>query len=188
MAVESRIRMLGTSAPDFSLADVRTGETVNRSDFAGRPLVTLFLCNHCPYVKRIQTGLATLGTDYAATDVAIVGIASNDVDAYPEDSPEELARVADEVGYAFPLLYDEDQSVALAYGAVCTPDIYVFDHDHLLVYRGQFDDARPRNDEPVTGRDLRSAIDAVLAGLAVDEDQVPAVGCGIKWKPGNEPA
>lgn len=187
MAVESRMRTVGTPAPDFSLGDVRTGETVNRSDFAGRPLVVLFICNHCPYVKRIQSGLATLGSDYAATDVAIVGIAPNDADAYPEDSPTELARVADDVGYDFPLLYDEDQSVALAYEAVCTPDIYVFDHDHLLVYRGQFDDARPRNEEPVTGRDLRGAIDAVLAGLPVDENQISAVGCGIKWKPGNEP-
>jgi len=188
MAVESPMRTLGTQAPDFSLVDVRTGETVSRSDFDGRPLAVLFLCNHCPYVKRVQPGLVALGNDYAATDVAIVGIAPNDADAYPEDSPAELARVAEELGYVFPLLHDEDQSVALAYGAVCTPDLYVFDRDHTLVYRGQFDDARPRNDEPVTGRDLRMAIDAVLAGLAVSEDQHPAIGCGIKWKPGNEPS
>jgi peroxiredoxin len=187
MAVESRMRTLGSPAPDFSLPDVRTGDTVSLTDFAGRPLVVLFICNHCPYVKRIQSGLATLGSDYAGTEVAIVGIAPNDADAYPEDSPTELARVADEIGYDFPLLYDEDQTVALAYEAVCTPDIYVFDHDHLLAYRGQFDDARPRNEEPVTGRDLRAAIDAVLAGLPVDEEQIPSVGCGIKWKPGNEP-
>lgn len=187
MATESTMRTLGTIAPDFELEDVRTGETVSRKDFEGRPLAVLFLCNHCPYVKRIQPGLVTLGNDYAATDVAIVGIAPNDAAAYPEDSPAELARVADEQGYVFPLLYDEDQSVAQAYGAVCTPDIYVFDRDHRLVYRGQFDDARPRNDEPVTGHDLRRAIDAVLAGLPVPEEQTPAVGCGIKWKPGNEP-
>lgn len=187
MAPESRMRTLGTRAPDFSLPDVRTGETVSRSDFEGRPLAVLFLCNHCPYVKRIQPGLVTLGSDYAATDAAIVGIASNDANAYPDDSPDELARVADELGYAFPLLYDEDQSVAHAYEAVCTPDIYVFNREHRLVYRGQFDDARPRNDEPVTGRDIRTAIDAALAGLSVPEGQTPAVGCGIKWKPGNEP-
>lgn len=187
MALESKMRTLGTPAPDFSLPEVRTGDTVSRADFEGRPLAVLFLCNHCPYVKRIQPGLVTLGSDYAATDAAIVGIASNDAKAYPDDSPEELARVADELGYVFPLLYDEDQSVAHAYEAVCTPDIYVFDREHRLVYRGQFDDARPRNDEPVTGRDIRTAIDATLAGLPVPEEQTPAVGCGIKWKPGNEP-
>jgi peroxiredoxin len=188
MAVESKMRTLGTQAPDFSLPDVRTGATVSRSEFDERPLAVLFLCNHCPYVKHIQPGLVALGNDYAATDVAIVGISSNDAAAYPDDSPAELARVADELGYVFPLLYDEDQSVAAAYEAVCTPDIYVFDRDHRLVYRGQFDDSRPRNDEPVTGRDLRAAIDAVLAGLPVFEEQTPAVGCGIKWKPGNAPA
>lgn len=187
MATQSLMRTLGTTAPDFALEDVRTGDVVKRSDFDGRPLAVLFICNHCPYVKRIQPGLAALGADYAGTDVAIVGISSNDADNYPDDSPAELARVADEVGYTFPLLYDEDQSVAKAYGAVCTPDIYLFDRDHRLVYRGQFDDARPRNDEPVTGRDLRAAIDAVLAGKPVPEEQVPSIGCGIKWKPGNEP-
>lgn len=187
MATQSLMRTLGTDAPDFALTDVRTEEVVSRSDFDGRPLAVLFICNHCPYVKRIQPGLASLGSDYAGTDVAIVGISSNDADTYPDDSPAELARVADEVGYMFPLLYDEDQSVAKAYGAVCTPDIYLFDRGHRLVYRGQFDDARPRNDEPVTGRDLRAAIDAVLAGHDVPGEQVPSIGCGIKWKPGNQP-
>lgn len=188
MATESTMRTLGSSAPDFALRDVRTDRTVSKSEFDGRPLAVLFICNHCPYVKRIQPGLVNLGNDYAATDVAIVGIASNDADNYPDDSPSELARVADDLGYVFPLLYDEDQSVAKAYEAVCTPDIYLFDRDHRLVYRGQFDDARPKNDEPVTGRDLRTAIDAVLAGNPVSEDQTPSIGCGIKWKPGNEPA
>jgi peroxiredoxin len=188
MATEATTRTLGTIAPDFALPDVRTDDTVKRADFDGRPLAVLFICNHCPYVKRIRPGLAALGADYAGTDVAIVGISSNDAVNYPDDSPAELARVADEFGYAFPLLYDEDQSIARAYGAVCTPDIFLFDRAHRLVYRGQFDDARPRNDEPVTGRDLRTAIDAVLAGLAVDEDQTPPIGCGIKWKPGNEPS
>jgi len=187
MATTSTMRTLGTTAPDFALPDVRTGATVSRSEFEGRPLAVLFLCNHCPYVKRIQPGLVALGNDYVATEVAIVGIASNDVEAYPDDSPAELARVADELDYVFPLLYDEDQSVARAYEAMCTPDIYVFDRDHQLVYRGRFDDARPMNDEPVTGHDLRAAIDAVLAGLPVSENQTPSVGCGIKWKPGNEP-
>jgi peroxiredoxin len=181
------MRTLGTSAPDFALTDVRTGDTVRRSDFDGRPLAVLFICNHCPYVKHIQSELATLSRDYADTDAAIVGIASNDADAYPGDSPAELARIADEFGYHFPVLYDEDQSVARAYEAVCTPDLYVFDRDHALAYRGQFDDARPRNDEPVTGRDLRAALDAVLTGQPVAGDHIPAVGCGIKWKPGNEP-
>lgn len=188
MATQSLMRTLGTTAPDFALPDVRTGAVVKRADFEGRPLAVLFICNHCPYVKRIQPGLAALGSDYAGTDVAIVGISSNDAEAYPDDSPAELARVADEVGYVFSVLYDEDQSIAKAYEAVCTPDIYLFDRDHRLVYRGQFDDARPRNDEPVTGRDLRMAIDAVLAGREVPEEQVPSVGCGIKWKPGNRPS
>lgn len=188
MATESKMRTLGSLAPEFALRDVRTDQTVSKSEFEGRALAVLFICNHCPYVKRIQPGLVTLGNDYAATDVAIVGIASNDADNYPDDSPSELARIADDLGYVFPLLYDEDQSVAKAYEAVCTPDIYLFDRNHRLVYRGQFDDARPKNDEPVTGRDLRTAIDAVLAGVPVPEDQTPSIGCGIKWKPGNEPA
>jgi peroxiredoxin len=188
MATQPIMRNLGAPAPGFDLPDVRTGETVSRAEFTERPLVVMFICNHCPYVKRIQQGLVALGNDYAATDVAIVGIAPNDPALSPADSPEELARVADELGYVFPLLFDEDQSVAKAYGAVCTPDLYVFDRSHHLVYRGQFDDARPSNDEPVTGRDLRTAIDAVLAGLPVPEDQVPPIGCSIKWTPGNEPA
>lgn len=187
MAVEATQRTLGTDAPDFALVDVRTGDTVGRSDFVGRPLAVLFICNHCPYVQRIRPGLATLGSDYAGTDVAIVGISSNDADSYPDDAPDELARIADEWGYAFPVLYDEDQSAAKAFGAMCTPDIFLFDQDHRLVYRGQFDDARPRNDEPVTGRDLRAAIDAVLAGKPVPDEQIAPIGCGIKWKPGNAP-
>lgn len=178
---------LGTEAPSFTLPDVRTGQVVSSDDLSAGPLLVIWVCNHCPYVKRIRYGLVALGTDYAGSDVDIVAISSNDADRYPDDSPEELARIADEVGYPFPLLFDETQDVARAFGAVCTPDIFLFDADRRLVYRGQFDSARPGNDLPVTGEDLRAAIDAVLGGEPVPEEQVPPIGCSIKWKPGNEP-
>jgi len=178
---------LGTTAPDFKLPDTN-GKTVSLADFKDKSaLLVLFICNHCPYVKHIRTGLAQLARDYLPRGVAIVGINANDVENYPEDSP---ARMKDEVksaGYLFPYLYDETQTVAKAYRAACTPDIYLFDKSRRLVYRGQFDDSRPGNSIPVTGNDLRAALDAVLAGKPVSPNQKASMGCNIKWKAGNEP-
>lgn len=187
MAQTSTMLPLGTTLPDASLPDVRSGDQVTLSEIEGAALVVIFLCNHCPYVKRVRPGLVELGGDYADSDVAIVGIASNDAVAYPDDSPSELARVADEAGYGFPILFDEDQSVAKAFTAACTPDFFVFGPDRTLAYRGQFDDSRPGNEEPVTGADLREAIEAIRSGQEPPTDQKPSIGCSIKWKPGNEP-
>lgn len=181
---------LGTTAPDFSLPDTVTGKTVALRDFAGAPaLLVIFLCNHCPYVKHLRAALAALAREYQARGVAIVGISANDVASYPEDSPGKMAEEARAAGYTFPYLYDETQAVAKAYRAACTPDFFLFDAQRRLVYRGQFDDSRPRGESaaPVTGRDLRAALDAVLAGQPVPPDQKPSLGCNIKWKPGNEP-
>lgn len=188
MAATSTMLPLGTEMPDATLNDVRTGNTVTLSELEGRVVVVIFLCNHCPYVKRVRPGLVAFGDDYAAEDVSIVAIASNDAEAYPDDAPAELARVADEAGYAFPVLYDADQSVAHAFTAACTPDFFVFGPARSLVYRGQFDRARPSNDLEVTGADLRAAVDAVLTGADVAAEQIPSVGCSIKWKPGNNPS
>lgn len=182
MAASSTMLALGTALPAFKLPDVRTAATVGSDDFAGRPVLVVFLCVHCPYVKRIQDGLARFGRDYAQTDLAIVAIASNDIGSHPEDSPENQARVADEVGYPFPVLYDETQEVAMAFTAACTPDFFLFGPDHRLVYRGQFDAARPSNDIPVTGASLRAAVDSVLEGAPVSIDQIPSMGCSIKWR------
>jgi peroxiredoxin len=174
---------LGSVAPDFALPDVTSGRTVALQDVAGnRGLLVMFICRHCPYVKHVRDGLARLGEDYAHADVAIVGISANDPAEYPEDSPESLAEEARAAGYRFPVLFDETQAVARAYGAACTPDFFLYWADRRLVYRGQLDDSRPGNGIPVTGKDLRAAIDAVLAGDAVAEDQRPSVGCSIKWR------
>jgi len=154
-------------------------------DAAG--LLVVFMCNHCPFVKHIQSHLAQLAREYQARGVAVVGINSNDVESHPEDRPEKMAEEIKAVGYTFPYLYDESQEVAKAYGAACTPDFYLFDRKRCLVYRGQMDDSRPTNGRPVTGADLRAALDAVLKGRPVPEDQKPSVGCNIKWKAGNEP-
>jgi peroxiredoxin len=189
MAVPSTMTELGREAPDFALPDVTTGETVKLAHLSGhRALLVMFICRHCPYVRHVRPGLAQLGRDYAQADVAIVAISANDPDAYPEDAPESLAEDAREAGYVFPYLFDETQAVAKAYGAACTPDFFLHDADRRLVYRGQLDDSRPGNGVPVTGRDLRTAIDAVLAGDPVSEDQRPSIGCSIKWRPGNEPS
>jgi peroxiredoxin len=178
---------LGTSAPDFKLPDTN-GKTVSRADFKDAPaLLVAFICNHCPYVIHIRTGLAQLGRDYLAKGAAIVAINSNDADEYPADSPARMKEEMQVADYTLPYLYDESQAVAKAYRAACTPDLYLFDHRHKLVYRGQFDDSRPGNGLPVTGRDLRAALDAVLAGKPVPAAQIPSIGCNIKWKPGNEP-
>ena len=178
---------LGTQAPDFRLPDP-SGIIVSLADFKSAPaLLVVFMCNHCPYVKHIRSGLARLARDYRAGDVVVVGINSNDVASYPADSPAKMAEEAASAGYVFPYLYDETQTVAKAYRAACTPDFYLFDKNQRLVYRGQFDDSRPSNGIPVTGKDLRAAIDAVLAGKPVPPNQKASIGCNIKWKPGNEP-
>jgi peroxiredoxin len=178
---------LGTAAPDFRLPDT-AGKTVSLADFKSAPaLVVVFMCNHCPYVKLIREGLAKFGRDYQPKGVAIVGINANDVANYPADSPAKMEAEAADAGYTFPYLYDESQSIAKAYRAACTPDIFLFDRHQKLVYRGQFDDARPGNGAPVTGQDLRAALDAVLANQPVPRGQKPSIGCNIKWKPGNEP-
>ncbi len=178
---------LGTRAPDFSLPDP-SGKPVSLSDFADAPaLLVVFLCNHCPYVKHVAAGLAQLAADYQPRGVAVVGINANDVDSYPEDSPAKMAEEVKRRGYTFPYIYDATQEVAKAYSAACTPDFFLFDRDRALVYRGQMDAARPGNNVPVTGEDLRAALDAVLAGQPVSAQQRASLGCNIKWKPGNEP-
>jgi peroxiredoxin len=178
---------LGTAAPDFRLPDT-DGRTVSLDDFKGAPaLLVIFLCNHCPYVKHVRHELARLCKDYEAKGVAVAGISSNDVATHPDDSPAMMAREKAEVGYTFPYLYDESQAVALAYQAACTPDFYVFDKAQKLVYRGQLDGSRPGNSIPVTGKDLRAALDAVLAGKPASSEPRPSMGCNIKWKRGNEP-
>jgi peroxiredoxin len=178
---------LGTKAPDFSLVNV-DGRTVSLADFSDAPaLLVMFICNHCPFVKHLAQALAQFTSEYMNKGVAVVAINSNDVANYPADSPEQMVREVEERGYRFPYLYDETQEVAKAYRAACTPDFYVFDRDRRLVYRGQFDDSRPDNGIPITGKDLRAALDAVLAGKQPSPDQRPSIGCNIKWKPGNEP-
>jgi thiol-disulfide isomerase/thioredoxin len=147
----------------------------------------MFMCNHCPYVKHVRSGLAQLAKDYQAKGIAVVGISANDVQSHPDDSPAKMAAEAKDAGYTFPYLYDETQTVARAYQAACTPDFFLFDREKRLVYRGQLDDSRPGNGIPVTGKDLRAALDAVLAGQPVPKDQKASIGCNIKWKAGNEP-
>ena len=183
----STMLALGTQAPDFTLPDTE-GKMVSRDDFADAPaLLVIFMCNHCPYVKHIREGLAKMGRDYQAKGVAVVGINPNDVINFPQDSPEKMAQEVRSAGYTFPYLYDESQQVATAYRAACTPDFFLFDRDRKLVYRGQMDDSRPGNGIPVTGTDLRAAMDAVLQAGPIPEKQKPSMGCNIKWKPGNEP-
>jgi peroxiredoxin len=178
---------LGTRAPEFSLPNV-DGAIVSLRDFSQAPaLLVMFLCNHCPYVKHVAPELARLARDYQARGVAVVAINSNDAEGYPEDSPVKMVAEARERGYIFPYLYDETQEVAQAYRAACTPDFFLFDQDRRLVYRGQLDSSRPGSGVPVTGRDLRAALDAVLAGQAVPETQLPSLGCNIKWKSGRTP-
>ncbi len=180
---------LGTPAPDFSLISV-DGQTYSLENFKdAKALLVVFMCNHCPYVIHIADYFASLANEYQSKGVAVIGISSNDVSKYPQDSPEQMVHEAEQRGYSFPYVYDETQDVAKAYRAACTPDFYVFDADHKLVYRGQMDDSRPKTDDPkpLTGADLRAALDAVLAGKAVSVDQTPSLGCNIKWVEGNEP-
>jgi peroxiredoxin len=185
---ESTMLPLGSIAPDFKLPDVTTGELVSLSQFAGtKALLVMFMCEHCPFVKHVQDELARLGQDYVPQGVGIVAISANDVSNYPQDAPEHLKAMAQHLNLNYPILYDETQMVAQSYQAACTPDFFLFDADHRLIYRGQLDDSRPGNDKPVTGGDLRAAIDAALAGAPAIADQKPSIGCNIKWKPGNAP-
>jgi peroxiredoxin len=180
---------LGTLAPDFMLPDTISGKPVALRDSFGAPAtLVMFICNHCPYVKHVRDELARLGRDYAPKGVAILAISSNSVASHPADSPEKMTAEAASAGYVFPYLYDETQAVAKAYSAACTPDFFLFGKDRTLVYRGQLDDSRPGNGIPVTGRDLRAALDATLAGQPVPAAQKPSIGCNIKWKEGEEPA
>ncbi|HUF09511.1 MAG TPA: thioredoxin family protein [Rhodothermales bacterium] len=187
MAVPSTMRELGTEATEFTLPDPY-GNLVSLSDFddAGALLV-VFMCNHCPYVINIQHVLASFAREMMPKGLAMVGINSNDVDRYPEDSPERMKDEVERVGYPFPYLFDESQEIARAYDAACTPDFFLYDKDRRLVYRGQFDDSRPRNGIEPSGADLRAAVEAALEGRPVPEKQIPSIGCNIKWKPGNEP-
>ena len=180
---ESAMLELGVTAPEFTLTDVVTGKTVRRDDFRGqKALLVMFICAHCPYVKHIEKGLAALGKDYAGQAIGIAAISSNDAITHPDDSPAGLKRQAETLGFVFPYLYDETQAVARAYKAACTPDFFLFDAGFRLVYRGQFDRSRPGNGIPVTGEDLRAAIDLALTGKPVPTDQRPSIGCNIKWK------
>lgn len=180
---ESTMLELGTDAPDFALPDVVSGKTVRRDDFRGtKGLLVMFICAHCPYVKHIEKSLGPLAADYASQPLGIVAISSNDTVSYPTDSPEGLKKQAQTNGFIFPYLYDETQKVARAYKAACTPDFFLFDKDFKLVYRGEYDSSRPGNEIPVTGMDLRAAIDLVLDGRPVPPEQRPSIGCNIKWK------
>ena len=177
---------LGTAAPGFKLPDTN-GKMVSLPDFRGKPVLVMFICNHCPFVKHIRAELAVIGSQYQSRGVGIVAINANDVANYPDDSPAKMKEEVKNSGYTFPYLFDDSQSVAKAYRAACTPDFYLFNTEHQLVYRGQLDDSRPGNALPVSGKDLRAALDAVLSGKPVSQDQKPSIGCNIKWKPGNEP-
>ncbi len=184
----STMLALGTKAPAFSLPDVVNGEIVSLDTFSSKKaLLVMFICRHCPYVKHIEHELAQIGKDYAGADLGIVAISSNDIASYPDDAPESLKEQAQTVGFNFPYLFDETQDIAKAYTAACTPDFFLFDQSRSLVYRGQIDGSRPGNELPVTGSDLRSAIDATLTDDPVSDVQIPSVGCNIKWKDGNAP-
>jgi peroxiredoxin len=186
----STMLALGTKAPSFALSDTQkaaNGKVVSNADFAGKPMLVIFLCNHCPYVKHVASEIARIAVEYQAKGVGIVGISSNDVSSHPDDGPEKMTAEAQAQGYTFPYLFDGKQEVAQAYRAACTPDFFLFDAAHRLVYRGQLDDSRPKNGLPLTGADLRAALDAVLSGKPVAEKQKPSIGCNIKWAAGQEP-
>jgi peroxiredoxin len=175
---------LGTALPEFSLPDTVSGKIVSSQELSGKPAVVVFICNHCPFVKHIRAGLADFGKFCKELGVNVVGISSNDVTTHPDDSPEKMAIEAREAGYVFPYLYDESQDVATRFRAACTPDLYIFDAAGKLAYRGQFDDSRPGNGIPVTGKDARAAVLALTEGRVPPADQKPSIGCNIKWKPG----
>jgi peroxiredoxin len=189
MAMESVMLPLGTTAPSFILPDVTTGKMYSLDAFHGKDaLLVMFICRHCPYVKHVEQEIAKIGKDYQDNKLGIIAVSSNDPATYPDDAPDQLKEMAKRLGFRFPFCFDEQQEIAKAYKAACTPDFYLFDAQRRLVYRGQLDDSRPGNNKPVTGRDLRAAIDAVLAGKPVDDKQKPSIGCSIKWKPGNAPS
>jgi peroxiredoxin len=185
MAMQSTMLALGTAAPAFRLPDTVSGKSVSLEDFAGsRALLVAFFCNHCPYVKHILDGFAAFAAEYGPRGLAVVAISSNDVTTHPADSPAEMTKLARARKFAFPYLYDESQAVARAYDAACTPDFFLFDANRQLVYRGQFDGSRPGSPQPVTGADMRAAVDAILSGKPAPQKQLPSIGCGIKWKSG----
>jgi thiol-disulfide isomerase/thioredoxin len=194
---ESTMLPLGSPAPEFELSNVFDHTIVRRSDFTGRPLLVMFICNHCPYVKHVAPEMARIGRDYQNSPLGIVAIQSNDIESYPDDAPDKMKIEAEEQGYDFPYLFDETQNVAVKFTAACTPDFFLFDADHKLAYRGRLDETRPTriesgvydstHNEP-HGRELRAAIDAVLAGESPSETQLPSMGCNLKWKPGGGPA
>jgi peroxiredoxin len=178
---------LGTPAPAFSLPDTVSGEIITLDNFSNcHALLVMFICQHCPFVKHVQHELAGIGHDYLELPLGIVAISANDAELYPDDAPANLKTMAETLRFSFPLCYDESQTVAKAYQAACTPDFFLFDRDQKLAYRGQLDDSRPSNGLPVTGKDLRAAIDATLQGKPISFEQQPSIGCNIKWKPGNE--
>ncbi len=186
--VPSQMLALGTKAPDFSLVDAASGRRITLGDFAGKPaLLVMFICNHCPFVVHVRGEFGRIEKDFVGRGLAIVAINSNDEKAHPDDGPPHMKELAAQMGWGFPFLFDPTQGVAKAYTAACTPDLYLFDAARKLVYRGQLDESRPGNDRPVNGKDLRTAIEAVLAGRPVPADQKPSAGCNIKWAPGNEP-
>ena len=184
----STMLALGTAAPEFQLPDVVSGKTISLDTYKdSQALLVMFICQHCPFVKHVQNELSKIGRDYSQQPLGIVAISANDVANYPDDSPEKLEQMAKELNFNFPICYDESQEVSKAYTAACTPDFFLFDAEGKLAYRGQLDDSRPSTDIPVTGRDLRKAIDLVLQGKTVDFTQKPSIGCNIKWRSGNEP-
>lgn len=178
---------IGTQAPDFSLPDPASGNSVSLAEFADKPLLVVFSCNHCPYVLHILESFTNFANEAQRRGLAVVMISANDVAGYPADGPDKMAALAQSYGFEFPYLYDESQQVALAYRAACTPDFFLFDSAHRLVYRGQYDGSRPGNQVVVDGSDMRAAVDALLEGKAISDDQIPSVGCNIKWRAGNEP-
>lgn len=189
MAMASIMLPLGTPAPPFSLRNVVSDRVCSLDSFAGKTaLLVMFICRHCPYVMHVEQEIAKIGRDYRDADLGIVAISSNDPVGYPDDAPQRLKEMAERLGFTFPFCVDETQDIAKVYRAACTPDFYLFDRERRLVYRGQLDDSRPGNNKPVTGRDLRAAIEAVLAGKPVDSNQKASIGCSIKWKPGNAPS
>ncbi|MGD1805955.1 thioredoxin family protein [Dapis sp. BLCC M126] len=186
---ESTMLTLATIAPNFQLPDVVSEKTISLSTFEGKKaLLVMFICRHCPFVKHVQLELAKIGKDYVPKDVGILAISSNNIETHPDDAPDKLKEMALELRFNFPYCFDATQEVAKSYTAACTPDFFLFDANYKLVYRGQLDDSRPGNQKPVTGTDLRAALDTVLAGKNIVEEQKPSIGCNIKWKPGNEPS
>ena len=185
----STMLSLGTPAPDFQLPDVVSGNTITLADFSGKAgLLVMFICQHCPFVKHVQNELAKLGQDYVPKGVGVLAISANSVQTHPDDRPENLKAMALELGFNFPYCYDETQATAKNYTAACTPDFFLFDGELKLAYRGQLDDSRPGNNQPVTGKDLRAALEALLVGQSIGSEQRPSIGCNIKWTPGNEPS